>query len=218
MKSILLKSLGSEVETALKEEITSGQLQPGAFISIATLAQQFGTSVTPVRDAIHRLSAIGFVKILPRKEIRVAQLDEKKLRNVFEIRMALEGLAVRAATVNLSDAALESAWKTMCDAETKYLKTQNTKDLLPQDSLVHDLIIQNCDNEMLITLMQGFHDLSRWAQQTVIRHQPLAMVQALPEHKAILAALRARSVVDAEKALLYHLKLTSERAFSHLKS
>lgn len=215
MKRIHQKSLSSEVETALKEEITSGRLQPGAFVSIGDLSRQFGTSVTPVRDAIHRLSALGFVKILPRKEIRVESLDETKLREVYEIRMALEGVAIRAATKNIPKAELERAWKTLTAAEASYAATQKPDDLLTQDSLVHDLILQYCANEMLITLMRGFRDLSRWAQQTVIRHQPQALILALPEHKEILSAMRARSVADAETALRKHLTQSLDRALSH---
>jgi DNA-binding GntR family transcriptional regulator len=208
--------LGAEVETALKEEITSGRLQPGDFISIADLSRQFGTSVTPVRDAIHRLSAIGFVNVSPRKEIRVASLDAKKLKHVFEIRMALEGMAVRTATANIPAPELERAWRVLCEAEASYSATGNTEGLLSQDSLVHDLIIQYCENEMLDSLMQGLRDLSRWAQRTVIRSRPEAVTEALPEHKAILEALRSRSAVEAEKALVSHLNNTLERTLPHL--
>jgi DNA-binding GntR family transcriptional regulator len=216
MKRLQLKSLGAEVEAALKEEIMSGRLRSGDLVSIANLSRQFGTSVTPVRDAIHRLSAIGFVKVSPRKEVRVASLDAKKLQNVFEIRMALEGLAIHAATAKISDLESERAWQTLCEAEAKYSATGNAEDLLAQDGLVHDLIIQNCDNDMLIMLMQGFRDLSRWAQRTVIRYQPQAVAKALPEHKEILAAMRTHSAAAAEKALISHLSNTLERALPHL--
>jgi len=217
MKRIQVKSLSAEVETRLKEEITTGQLAPGAFVSIADLSQQFGTSVTPVRDAIHRLAAVGFVHILPRKEIRVASLDEKKIRNVYSIRMALEGLAIRAATKHTPEAELDRAWATLCEAEAKYLVSLKVEDLLPQDSLVHDLIFQYCENEMLITLMRGFRDLSLWARQVLIRSQPQVVRMALAEHKEILAAMRARSVTVAEKALHHHLRQSLERALSSLK-
>jgi DNA-binding GntR family transcriptional regulator len=217
MKRIQIRSLGAEVEKALKEEITSGRLRPGEFISIADLSRQFGTSVTPVRDAIHRLSAIGFVNVSPRKEIRVASLDGKKLKNAFDLRMALEGLAVRAATLNIPDVELERAWKTLSESEARYSATGNTQDLLSHDSLVHDLIMQYSDNEMLIALMRGLRDLSLWAQRTAIRLQPKAAAKALPEHKQVLAAMRARSAAAAEKALLNHLKNTLKRTLPHLK-
>ena len=70
---------------------------------------------------------------------------------------------------------------------------------------------------MLLALMQGLRDLCRWAQRTVIRFRPQAVAKALPEHKEILAAMRARSVGDAEKTLLNHLNNTLERTLPHLK-
>jgi len=216
VSKIQVKSLGAEVEIALKEEITSGRLQPGEFVSIIDLSRQFGTSVTPVRDAIHRLSAIGFVNVSPRKEIRVASLDARKLKNVFEIRMALEGMAVRTATANIPAPELERAWGALCDAEASYSATGNMEGLLSQDSLVHDLIIQYCENEILVGLMRGLRDLSRWAQRTVIRSRPEAVTEALPEHKAILEALRSRSATEAERALVAHLNNTLERTLPHL--
>jgi DNA-binding GntR family transcriptional regulator len=218
MKRISRNSLSDEVETRLKEVITSGQLQPGDFISIADLSRQFGTSVTPVRDAIHRLRTIGFVNVLPRKEIRVANLDDKKLRNVFGIRMALEGLAIREATKQIPDAELERSWQILCEAEAQFSTTMKIEDLLPQDTLVHDLIFQYCDNDMLISVMRGFRDLSRWARQTVIYYEPQAVFIALSEHKEILTAMRARLVAEAENALLRHLKNSLERALSRRKA
>jgi DNA-binding GntR family transcriptional regulator len=216
MRRIHAKSLVAEVESALKEEITSGRLQPGAFVSIADLSRQFGTSVTPVRDAIHRLSAIGFVKVSPRKEIRVASLDAKKLKHVFEIRMALEGMAVRTATANIPAPEFDRAWRVLCEAEASCAATGDAEELLNQDSLVHDLIIQYCENEILVGLMRGLRDLSRWAQRTVIRSRRGAVAEALPEHKAILQALRSRSATEAERALVSHLNNTLERTLPHL--
>lgn len=217
MKRIILKSLSSEVETRLRDEITSGRLQPGASISIADLAGRLGTSVTPVRDAIHKLAAIGFVNVLPRKEIRVANLGRQKLKHVFDIRIALECLAIREATQHIPSVALDDAARVLDKAAAGYAASGDIKDLLPHDSLIHDLIVQHCENEMLIRLMRGFHDLSSWAQQTVIRFEPLAVAQALPEHKEILAAMRARDAASAEKALRRHLESSLERALTHLE-
>jgi DNA-binding GntR family transcriptional regulator len=129
----------------------------------------------------------------------------------------LEGLAVRAATANIPDAELERAWQTLSESEARYSATGNTQDLLTHDSLVHDLIMQHSDNEMLIALMRGLRDLSIWAQRTAIHLQPKAVAKALPEHKKILAAIRARSPADAEQALLNHLNNTLKRTLPHLK-
>lgn len=170
-----------------------------------------------MRDAVHKLAAIGFVNVLPRKEIRVASLDRRRLRHVFDIRIALECLAIREATRHISDATLDQAAQALDLAEIKYSKSQAIEDLLPHDSMIHDLIVQHCDNEMLIALMSGFRDLSRWAQQTVIRFEPLAVAKALPEHKHILVAMRSHDAAGAERALLEHLQSSLERALAHLK-
>jgi len=218
MQSLATQSLGEQVEIALKEEITLGRLKPGDSLSIGELSRQLGTSVTPVRDAIQKLAAIGFVKVLPRKEVRVEELNKQKLSDVFEIRLALECLAARSTVANIPTAELERAWTVFCQAEKAYAASGDIAELLARDSLVHDLIIDHCGNEMLVAMMQGLRDFSRWAQRTVIRCQPQAIVRALPEHKKILAALRARSSGEAEKALQRHLSNTLQRTLPYLEA
>ena len=92
-------SLGRQIENELREEILAGRLSPGQRISIDTLAAQWGTSSTPVRDAVKRLADLGFLRIAPRSGVFVAELDARKLEEIFELRIALECMAVtKAAT------------------------------------------------------------------------------------------------------------------------
>ena len=217
MPALELRSLADQVEAVLKEEIFTGRLKQGVRVSIGQLSRQLGTSSTPVRDAVQRLAASGFVRVLPRREIRVERLEPQKLTEAFELRIALEGLAVRTATGRIPSVELDRAWHIFSKVEVSLDEKRTLDALLAHDSLVHDLIIVHCGNGMLVALMQGLRDLSRWAQRTVIRLQPEAIAKAVPEHKRILRALLDRDARAAERALISHLRNTLKRTLKQLR-
>ncbi len=86
--------------------IVSGELKPGARISIRSLADLLGTSATPVREALKRLQADGLVIASSRRELAVTQLDPVQVHDVFEIRLRLERLGNEWAIAKIDDEAL----------------------------------------------------------------------------------------------------------------
>jgi DNA-binding GntR family transcriptional regulator len=203
--------LNEQVETALKEEIFSGRLQPGQRVSIEQLARQVGTSYTPVRDAVKRLAAIGMMKVCPRKEVRVEQLDQKRLKDLFEVRIALELIAIPSAIKLIPEDELRRAKALLVEGE-RCLRSENDPEVLRgHDGLVHRLILDHCDNQVLPATLGGLLDLCIWAHRSVVRIEPGVIHQGVSEHLAILQALRARSVATAKRALADHLKRTLQR-------
>ena len=85
------------VFNTLREAILKGDLKPGERLMELQLAAQLGVSRTPIREAIRKLELEGLVIMIPRKGAVVAEITEKSLRDVLEVRRALEALAVRFA-------------------------------------------------------------------------------------------------------------------------
>ena len=81
------------VFNTLREAILRGELKPGERLMEIQLANQLGVSRTPIREAIRKLELEGLVLMIPRKGAEVAQITEKSLRDVLEVRRALENLA-----------------------------------------------------------------------------------------------------------------------------
>ena len=90
------------VFNTLREAILRGELKPGERLMEIQLANKLGVSRTPIREAIRKLELEGLVLMIPRKGAEVAQITEKSLRDVLEVRRALENLAVQLACLRMS--------------------------------------------------------------------------------------------------------------------
>src|SRR5262245_47173556 len=90
--------------TQLREALLAGRFEPGAILSLRSLAEDFGTSITPVRDAVTRLIAQGVLQLGPRNAAIVPSLTASELRHLTIVRCALEGRAAREAAMNRDEA------------------------------------------------------------------------------------------------------------------
>ena len=85
------------VFNTLRTSILTGELKPGERLMEIHLADKLGVSRTPIREAIRKLELEGLVTMIPRRGAEVAQITEKNLRDVLEVRRALDALAVELA-------------------------------------------------------------------------------------------------------------------------
>ncbi|WP_251976184.1 GntR family transcriptional regulator [Salinicola avicenniae] len=98
-------SLGGSVYTHLREALIGGQLKPDDRLRIRELAEQFGTSVTPVRDAILRLCKEQVLEMRTARDIRVPLIDVAQYDEIYRLRLELEGMAAALAAAAIDDAA-----------------------------------------------------------------------------------------------------------------
>ena len=94
----VVETLGGRIRTALSDDITSGRLAPGAEIDEQDLAQRFGASRTPVREALRELASAGLVIIEPRRGARVVKMTAERVGELFELMAEIEAVCVRFAT------------------------------------------------------------------------------------------------------------------------
>ena len=95
-----------EIREHLIDDILSGRLAPGSKIVETRLAQQFGVSQAPVREALRDLELFGFVVSSPFRGTQVRKISTDDLLEIYPIRAALEGVAARAAATRVDDATL----------------------------------------------------------------------------------------------------------------
>jgi DNA-binding GntR family transcriptional regulator len=81
----------------LRESIIMGELTPGTPLRLEDLARSLGMSISPIREAVRQLEALGLAEHVPHHGAKVMQLDVEELRELFSIRLALESMAVRRA-------------------------------------------------------------------------------------------------------------------------
>lgn len=200
-----LKPLNEQIERELRNGIVSGQLKPGQKIAIEELANEWHVSSTPVRDAIRRLELAGFVKVAPRKSVYVAVLDARAFKDIFDLRIALECLAVDLALPNLGDREIEDTIQVYEGAFANYQNTGDLAEIRTVDNLLHELFLQRSGNAKLIQIMEELADLITWARNIIVR-EVKSYDAAHPEHMAILAAAHARDAAAAQDAMRTHLR------------
>lgn len=204
-------SLAKKVAEALSEQILSGELTPGSRVDLNAYAEKWNVSITPLRDAAKHLESLGLINVLPRRGVFVAELSAKEVKDIFDVRIALESAAIRLATPRIPREKAERALKLYRDARDTTSEAER-KRLLPKvDLLIHVLAHEYCDNSRLQKLMDGIGDLITWCQRTIILRLKEPFVTTLPEHIAICEAVCARDPDRAAAAMTEHLSNTLAR-------
>ena len=202
--------LNGQITRELKEEIMTGRLKPGERISIDDLAKKWKVSSTPIRDAIRSLESSGFVIVAPRKSVVVAVLDTKTFKNTFDLRIALECLALELAVNRIAESVIDDALAVTRLALKAYQETGNFEHLQKVDDIVHLVSIENCDNPKLVSMMDELNDLILWARRILIR-QPKAYYEAALEHLQILDSIKKRDTQTSVILMRKHLANSFER-------
>lgn len=153
-------SLTDRAYSELEERIVTLQLEPGAVLSEATLAQQLGFGRTPVREALQRLAREGLVVIFPRRGILVSEIDVKRQLALLEVRRELERLMATKATQRASDAERKDF---LAIAEGMEQASVDNDDItfMRLDRELNLLVAKATKNEFASRAMGLMHGLSR---------------------------------------------------------
>ncbi len=193
-------TIASRISRVLAERIISGALPPGARLRQDHLAEEFGASHVPVREAFRRLEAQGLAVSEPRRGVRVAAFDLAEVREVAEMRAALEVLALRHAVPNMTPAILEraAAATTAADAATDVRAWEAA------NRAFHRLILEPCAMPRLLAAIDDLHAAS--ARFLFSAWQSSWQPRTDHDHRAILAALRSGKGEEAVSILGRHVQ------------
>lgn len=191
------------VADAVRTRIISGKLPAGERIDQDALAAEFSVSRMPVREALRQLGAEGFVTIVPHRGAIVTALSPSEVEEIYEVRAALEGVAARHASRELSPSDL-----TALRAILAAMRNEDDIDRwVALNADFHDTINRASERPRLLELIQRFREQSQpYIRLYVQRLHKSA--QARKEHKAILDALATRDADAAEAAVRAHLIAT----------
>jgi DNA-binding GntR family transcriptional regulator len=188
----------------LREEIHSGALAPGTRLRQNEVAERFGVSTTPVREAFAQLQAEGLVRIDPHRGAVVFHPTAKDLLEYYEIREVLETLAVTHAIEGLT----EKAAKELNDFIERMRRTKNAKRWLEMNNEFHLRLYAHADRPHLSSLIENLRDATNpYIYMFVANRKPTD--QANDEHQAILDACISGDTAAAQQAIRDHLRHTS---------
>ncbi len=200
--------LRDKVVTELRRRIIDCDYPPGHRLTEDRLADDFGVSRNPVREAIRVLEREGFLVGLPRRGAVVATISRQDIENVFEVRLALEVLAAQLAAKHIDAAGTATLRQLVTDAAGAATATE----LAALNSAFHTEICRLSGNSLLMSIMDSLHDRLQWIyRQTAVHRAPMS----LTEHTALVEAITAGDSDAAGRAAHAHVGAARETALRH---
>ena len=211
------RKLADHVHQRLRDDILSRAYKPGERLDIPALAESFGVSQMPVRQAVGRLADAGLVEVKPRSGTYVATLDAKEIADTFDVRYALERLAAESAVRNVTDRDIEGLRAILAGID----EAVHDEDSARHDELnseLHDRLVRLSGNAKLIEV---YEELNAHIKIARIHHESRDWSRRIEleaaEHRAILDALRRRSAEELSAALSVHLERSKNVLLADLR-
>ena len=195
-------SLSDRIAFLIEEAIMHGSIKPGERLTTDRLARQFKVSHIPVREALKRLEVVGLIVNEPNKGARVIELSEKDVSQIFQVRTALEGLAVTLAAARIEKAG-KGQLQSLVDEMNKASKARNFIALFKADMQFHQTIWELTGNRFLVkaltnTLIPYFGYL---ATKGYFQHR--SQISYVPRvHQEVLDAIASRDGELAQKVIV----------------
>ena len=191
------------VFNTLRQAILKGELEPGERLMEIQLAERLGVSRTPIREAIRKLELEGLVLMIPRKGAEVAKISARSLRDVLEVRRALEELAIELACQRMSEEDVGNLQKAQEDFK-KAIAEGDAMKIAETDEHYHDVIYGGTQNAKLIQMLNNLREQMYRYRLEYIKDEDKRKILVL-EHEKILKTVRERKVAEAKEAVREHI-------------
>ena len=190
--------------SALFDAIVDGSLGPGSHLRLNELAEQFGFSHMPVREALRRLEHLGLVQVEPHRGAFVREMTLEDVTCTYETRFLLEGEAAYRAAGQFSPAAEQVAREALA-ARAYHLERGDTQHARDAHERFHFTIYEAASNPWLVrSIMPLWRNAERYRLESMRR--PELAAQRAREHEAILEAVVARDAETARVRTVDHLR------------
>jgi len=209
------KPLRELVLEAIREAIISGTLKPRERLMEIQLAEELGVSRTPIREALRELELEGFIVMVPRKGAFVADMTFKDIADIFEIRVALEGLAAGLAAERITDEEMEDLERHLVEKADAIARSDMER-LVEVDTLFHESIYKASRNERLKGIINNLREQIQRFRATSLAY-PGRMKLSLEEHRAIVEAIHSRDVSLARQLAQEHIENAEQSMIESIK-
>lgn len=200
-------TIADVVTTELRARVLRGELEPGADLNEAELAQDLRVSRTPVREAIRRLADEALAELIPRHCARVKQLTLKDVLELTELREALEVLAFRKLAPVITDEDLSR----LGQIHEAYRSAGNDEDFdqaVELDTAFHRYIAEKAQNDRLMDFMRKVAIFTTYVRIRSYKKNALTPFRSQDHHVPLLDALASRDPDAAERAIRSHIANT----------
>ncbi len=201
------KTLREKIVEVLRETIIRQKIRPGERITELEVAEHFGVSRTPIREAFRQLESEGFLTIIPRKGAIVSDIKEQDFRDFYEIKGVLEGYAARRAVSRMTEKDIERL-ELLNEEIKRCAQRQDVSGMTRAHNAFHNLILESCGNQKIQQVVAG---LVRQFLRFRFYVASLVHVEAiLRGHSEIVAAIKERDAEKAEACMVKNAQLGLE--------
>ena len=192
------------VFNTLRQAILRGELKPGERLMEVQLANKLGVSRTPIREAIRKLELEGLVLMIPRKGAEVADITEKSLMDVLEVRKALEELAVQLCCDKITGKEIEELHRAADDFRRILKTSDDVTEIAEADVRFHDIIYLATGNQKLIQILNNLREqMYRYRVECIKRKESHPILIA--EHEEIIRRIENKEKKEAADIVCRHI-------------
>lgn len=196
-------SLADCVFEKLENDILSGKYAYGEVLTESRLSEELQVSRTPIREAIRRLEQEHILRDTG-KGMAVQGITKEDIADILDIRLQIEGMAVRRTAENMPADLLEKL-KEAVELQEFYVGKGDTEHVQQQDHMFHELIYAGCGSITLESTLVPLHRKAQKYRRASVSNAARA-VQSVQEHRAICDAIVAKDADAAEKLMYEHIK------------
>lgn len=193
-----------EVYTQLKQLILGFEIFPGSRVTETELAERFGVSRTPVREALQRLQHEGYLVVRPKQGCFIRDIDIEEIDEHYQVRIALEMCAIEVACTHMPDKALRELAKKW-DPAREPRSEVDVEDMAAMDESFHIAIAEGGGNLVLADYLQRINNAIHIIRRLDFTETPRIDL-TFKEHHAICQHLLQRDVVSAQQAMTQHIR------------
>ena len=192
------------VFNTLRRAILKGELKPGERLMEIALAERLGVSRTPIREAMRKLEQEGLVVMVPRRGAQVANITEKDLNDVLDVRMALENMAIEKACQYMTGEEMDSLREAVENFENM-IEEGNLIELAEADVKFHEIIYKAANNKRLNQVLNNLREQIYRYRMEYLKEEDMRKV-LVKEHEEIYQSIRNRDVKRAQEISFHHVE------------
>lgn len=201
----------SHIAALLKERILDGRIAPGQRLISSDLVEEFGVSRGPVREAFRQLEAERLIDLEPHKGATVRRLTVNEVKDLYQIRVALEGFAARLAAEKIDEGRNRALLTDILKRGRKHKRNPIFSSFVIDNRAFHQAIVRICDNEELGKLIDKYQLPVFMIQLRQVIGTDQTIKNALEEHEEIAQAIFSGSPEAAYLAMQKHLLHSSQQ-------
>ena len=209
-------NLRDKAYQSFMDELFSGKLRPGLLVSQRELCLLTHTTIGAMREALKRLEAEGVVYLIPQRGVKVCELSEKQINEIYELRKILESYSARRYAENGDLSTIVDIKEQTLDvlnrkSETREDSARLSRARIAVDDLLHQKLLEHLGNSALLEITEKLK-VQIHVNRLAVQPRFVDSRPALKEHLRIIEAIEIRDGEGAAQTMIDHLEAGRRRA------